>query len=60
MPLTLSNLQRSSAILSLEVDVTARSKELPCDGRMPTGDVERRVPTLLLNIDVTVRCKELL
>ncbi len=36
VPLPLSKLQRSTAIISLEVNVTARSKELRCDGRMPT------------------------
>jgi len=61
VPLSLSILQRSSAIISLEVDVTARSNELPRDGRMPIcgRDVERRVPFLVLKIDVTASCNEL-
>ncbi len=60
VPKALSNLQRSSAIISLEVDVTARSKELRCDGCVPSWNelcrdgliatrgskVERRAPIL--------------
>jgi hypothetical protein len=40
VPLALSILQRSSAIMSLEVDFTVRSKELLCDGRMPMTSTE--------------------
>ena len=62
VPLALSSLQSSKAILSLDVDVTARSKELRCDGRMPvSGSVlERRAPILCLKIDVTASFNELL
>ncbi len=61
VPLALSNLQRSSAIISLEVDVTARSKELRCDGSMPISgcEVERRAPSIILNINATARSNEL-
>ena len=48
VPQALSKLQcsKKSAIISLEVNVTALSKELRCDGRMPfkVRDVERRAP----------------
>ncbi len=46
----------------LKIDVTASSKELRCDGRVPkTGcEVERRAPILRLKIDVTASCQELL
>ena len=59
VPLPLSKLQRSSAFISLEVDVTARSKELLCDGLKPKlgRDVERRVPILAMKIDVTACSK---
>jgi hypothetical protein len=52
VPLALSNLQRSRAMIILEVDVTARSKELLCDGDMPTTGrfVERREPLKVLKI----------
>ena len=48
VPPVLSKLQRSSAIISPEVDVTARSKELRCAGRMPNVGcaVERGAPGL--------------
>jgi hypothetical protein len=44
VPLALSILQRSSAIISLEVDMTARSKELLRDGLVPIScrEDERR------------------
>jgi hypothetical protein len=61
VPLALSNLQRSSATISLEVDVTERSKKLLRDGSMPLlgRAVERRVPIFFLKIDVTASCEEL-
>jgi hypothetical protein len=56
VPLALSKLHCSSAIISLEIDAAARSKELLYDGRMPTcdRDVEWSVPILCLNVDITV------
>jgi hypothetical protein len=44
VPLKLSHLQRSAAVLHLEIDVTARCEELFCDARMPSlgRGVERR------------------
>jgi hypothetical protein len=55
-------LQRSIAILTIDVDVTARSKELFRDGLSPFSgrEVERRAPFIVLKIDVTARSKELL
>jgi hypothetical protein len=49
VPLALSNLQRSRAIIILDADVAARSKELHCDGRVPLDgrEVQRRAPILV-------------
>ena len=57
MPLALRKLQRSSAIISLEVDVTVRSKGLLRDGRMALcgRDVERRGPMRVLVVDEGLR-----
>jgi hypothetical protein len=59
----LSNLQRSKASLILEVDVTARSKELFRDGFMSFGkrDLEGGDQIVLrLDIDVAACCNKLL
>jgi hypothetical protein len=65
VPLHLSKLHRCTASILLEVDVTARSKELLRDGCMPLlahsgHGVERRIPIGHLKIDVRARSKELL
>jgi hypothetical protein len=62
VPPALSNLHCSKAVISLEVDVTARCNELFRHGIMPISGivVERCVPILVLTIDVTARSNELL
>jgi hypothetical protein len=60
VPLALSKPQRSNTINSPKVDVTARSKELRCDGLVAAlgRGVERRA-TSVLNIDATASCNKL-
>jgi hypothetical protein len=62
VPLELSNLQRSTAAIILDIDVTASSNELFCDGHAPLvrREVERCASILQLKIDVTASCNELL
>jgi hypothetical protein len=57
VPQALSKLQRSCAVISLEVDVTASHNELFCDGRMPSyvRVVEQRAPMLVLVVDEGLR-----
>ena len=61
MPRALSKSQRSKAALRLEIDVTARCKEMLRDGFMSIvgRGMEGSVPIICLKINVTASSKKL-